>query len=707
MISAETIALVKERTDLVALVAETVKLTRRGRSFVGLCPFHQEKTPSFHVNAERAFFHCFGCKESGGPIDFMMKVEGYGFAEAVRVLAERAGVQVDEIATDQERREMNAARQTKEELYGVNALAATFFEHSLRGDSAHPLAHFAAAELERRGLPLPTRHDEVGEAARIGDTLQAFRIGYAPFGWDGTVTFLRKQGVSPMVAEKVGLLVPRSSGSGHYDRFRHRLMFAVTDVNGRVVAFSGRALPEPSSDQLLALKITPTGSPPDAQPAKYVNSPESPIYTKGEHVFGLYQARQAIRQAGEAVLVEGNFDVVSLHARGVTRTVAPLGTAFTVGQAKLLKRFAPKVVILFDGDAAGRKATVAARVPCWDGGLDPWVASLPSGTDPDELVRTRGREALDPIIKNALGMFEYRINNALDNGSFRGASIDERYARIEAVKAILREERDPTKRALGKSLADRLSSLLIVGGKAPTSLRELETALEDAASAGRHPRSIDRNQVALPHDRARSRARPDDIALEVLGALLDYPELIFDPEVTSVVNEGLPGDCVLAVAALRRVVNEKALPKSRASTSARAEPGNAPGNEAGMTIGSDVAVQIHATEATSTGYGRQEFGIHTDDLLAQIPHSIHSFAAMRLASPVLETRDAAMSVLLENARKLSCLNLRREMAEGIEALGQALAQGDAEKENERLRTIWAQAAQKKHGIRGGQGPTQS
>src|SRR5512140_59591 len=169
MISPDTIARVKERTDIVALVGETVRLTRRGRSFTGLCPFHKEKTPSIHVNPERGFFLCFGCKESGGAVDFVMKIEGRSFPEAIRMLAERAGIEVEETLTDQERKEATAARRTKEDLYGVNNLAATFFERSLAG-SPHPLAHYARAELARRGLALPKQgegHDRVGEEARI------------------------------------------------------------------------------------------------------------------------------------------------------------------------------------------------------------------------------------------------------------------------------------------------------------------------------------------------------------------------------------------------------------------------------------------------------------------------------------------------------------------------------------------------------------
>jgi DNA primase len=666
MISPDTIALVKERTDLVALVGETVKLVRRGRSFVGLCPFHQEKTPSFHVNAERGFFHCFGCKESGGAVDFLMKVEGQSFPEAIRSLADRAGIEVAETLTDLERREANAARQGKEDLYAVSLAAATFFERSLRGAVAHPLAHHAHEELARRGLPFPEQNDAVGEAARIGDTLQAFRVGYAPYGWDALAAYLRQQGISPVLAEKVGLLVPRTSGSGHYDRFRHRLMFAVSDAMGRVIAFSGRALADPSPEELAALRIAGPSTAPDAAPAKYINSPESPIYTKGEHLFGLHQARQVIRQGGEAVLVEGNFDVVALHARGLQNVVAPLGTAFTPAQAKLLKRFAPGVIVLFDGDAAGRKATRAARLACREGGLEPKVASLPKGVDPDDFVRKNGREALERLLKGARGMREYLIEDALDGDAFHNGSLEEQRARIRAVLQYLTEESDPTLRAMIKTYADQLSSKLVVRGQPPASLRELETAVEQAVLAGPKPRDDGRpQQEVVTHDRARSRSHPAGIGLEILGAALDFPELLRDPEIEAALAP-LDGDLALAVAALRRLLEGEAVH---------------------ATSGPDAG----GGHSASQGVALVQIGVYADEFLAQIPRSIHSFAVGRLASPAFETVDVAKSVLLDNARKLSSLSLKRENAAEVEQLHRAEAQGDADKENDLLRAAFARA----------------
>ncbi|WP_441285931.1 DNA primase [Sorangium sp. KYC3313] len=643
MISPETIALVKERTDLVALIGESVRLARRGHSFTGLCPFHKEKTPSFHVSPSRGFYHCFGCKETGSAIDFVMKLEGRTFAEAVRALAERAGIEVAESLTEAERREAQAARRSKDDLYAVNHLAATFFEHSLRGgpgSAPHPLARHAHEELERRGLPL---RDGDGAVDPIADALQAFRIGYAPFGWDGLSTYLRQQGVSPVLAERVGLLVPRSSGSGHYDRFRHRLMFAVTDVMGRVIAFSGRALPDPSPSELSSLGLTGPAPQADGPPAKYINSPESPIYTKGEHLFGLHQARQAIRQRGEAILVEGNFDVVALHARGIGQAIAPLGTAFTTGQAKLIKRFAPAVILLFDGDAAGKKATRAARAPCREAGLSARVAVLPSGVDPDDLAREHGPEAIARIVKAARGLLEHLIDQALDGDSFGGSSLPEQLARVRAVTTLLAEEDDPSLRMMAKLYADRLSSKLVIGGRSPDDLRQLERVVEESLS---RPRSqptrevIPSGQTTETWERARSRTQIQEVSLEILGAILDFPELLADDDLQTAL-ECLEGDVALAIVAARQ----------------------------NFTF---------------------EMGLAASEFLAQVPAPIHSFAAGRLVSPVFEAASTAKATLLENSQKLSRQALARQKAAVVSQLQKSAVDADAE--NALLRELFQRRA---------------
>ena len=464
---------------LVAIVREGVpSLKRRGRSWVGLCPFHKEKTGSFHVNPDRGFFHCFGCKESGSANDFVMKHEGATFPEAVRSLAERAGIVIEEEHV--ERTEVDRQKKQRDALYAASQLAATYFEQQLR---EHPHRSYALGELARRGMVPSWALHEMGSAGpppsperqtAIDDTLQAFRIGYAPPGWDGLAVFLRQQGISAMAAEAAGLLVPRSSGTGHYDRFRHRLMFAVLDVQGRVIAFSGRALPALPEDQAR-----------EDKPAKYINSPESPIYTKGAALFGLYQARHAIRQAETATVVEGNFDVVSLHAQGVANVVAPLGTAFTVDQAKLLKRFAADVVLLFDGDAAGRKATKLARDTCRESGLNAKVARLPLGQDPDDFVRAKGAGALQQVVGGAVGMLEFLLEELLDE-SFAASNAFERAARVEAVKKLLVDENDPLVRSMLKTYADRLAGRLDF--LEADSFRALERSVAQAlAEAGPPP----------------------------------------------------------------------------------------------------------------------------------------------------------------------------------------------------------------------------
>ncbi len=644
MISPHTIAQIRDRTDIVALIGESIKLTRRGRSFLGLCPFHKEKSPSFSVNAERGFFYCFGCKEHGSAIDFVMKLEGKSFPDAARSLAERAGLEIEETSTDAERREANAARKSKDDLYAVNGLAATFYEHCLRGGPGarpHPLAHHAASELARRGLPLPPG----GEVSPIVEALQAFRIGYAPYAWDGLTSYLQKHGISPAQAERVGLIIPRKDSSGHYDRFRHRLMFAVVDVSGRVIAFSGRSLPEPTEEELVAIGLRPSNKA-EEKPAKYINSPESPIYTKGEHLFGLYQARQAIRQRGEAVLVEGNFDVVALHARGIQNVVAPLGTAFTEQQAKLLKRFAPSVTLMFDGDSAGKKATWAARLPCRAAGLSARGADVPKGMDPDEIAQKNGPAALEAMLKNAAPLKQYLLDKLLKHDELQGAEVRDQMARIKAAVSLIGEEDDPLERGLTKAYADQLSAAMIVNGQSPADIHSLERML--AMNTSRQTPAPLRSQEARGgHERALSRPRGEDIPLEILACLLDFPELLEDPELEAVFAL-LDGPVALAIAAMRQSLG----------------PGGA------LDVG---------------------------EFLARCPALIHPFAARRLAGPVFETVAEAKTELLQNGQKLQRLLLKNDNAAIREELRRLDMLGDRASEEAKLREI-QQRALRRHNL---------
>ncbi|HEY3235107.1 MAG TPA: CHC2 zinc finger domain-containing protein [Polyangiaceae bacterium] len=647
MIGQHTIDRVRQGTALVELIGETVRLQKRGRSYVGLCPFHKEKTPSFHVSEERGLFHCFGCGKSGDAIQFLEQSAGMSFVEAVRALAERAGIEVEESLDEASRKQQAELRRRRQELYEATEAAAQFFDRMLR---EHPLRRHAQAELERRALWPGANSGASAEA------LQAFRIGYAPYGWESLCSWLRTTGVSLQAAERVGLVAQRRSGGGYYDSFRHRLMFAVIDLRGRVVGFSGRALEEPSEPELRELKLQPMSS--KSAPAagdgnsaerlapKYVNSSESPIYKKREIVFGLYQARQQLSAGAECVLVEGNFDVVSLHAHAMKNTVAPLGTAFTLEQAKQLKRFTPNITLLFDGDDAGRRAVRAARDVCRDAGLLAKVASLPQGTDPDEFCRRRGADAVGRLIGAAQGLLEYLIDSALETGTGDGGA-QSLATKVREVTELLKSENDPAVQALAEQHADAVVARLGVADA--RSFRELAASVRLALSKGGAPPPGAGVAAARtePPARARSPDRRPDIAPEIVGALLDYPELIDSPEMV----EGaalIEGDLAAVIAALRQ------------------------------------ATTIEAS-------------LLSEQILAKLPPSIHAFALARLAAPRHARREDAMAELLANVKKLKQLELLRQESLAVRELQRVAKLGDFEQEAMLLREQMARA-RARHGL---------
>ena len=314
-------ARIKEEADIVQVISECIELKRSGTRYLGLCPFHGEKTPSFSVHSSQQFFHCFGCGESGDVFSFMMKYHNLDFPEALKALAQKYHIELPERRRSKEE-ELRARK--RELLFAVNEKAATLFVQYLR-DAAG--AEVARAYLRKRGV--------------TEDILSRFRIGYAPAveveGWN----FLGGNFADAQLkaAIEAGLLVEKENG-GTYDRFRDRIVFPISDISGRVCGFGGRIVGE-------------------GQP-KYLNSPESSVFNKSRLLLGLYQQKEAIRQKNEVVLVEGNFDLISLVAGGCTNVVAPLGTALTREQLRLLKKFAQRAIMLFDGDAAGTKAAARA-----------------------------------------------------------------------------------------------------------------------------------------------------------------------------------------------------------------------------------------------------------------------------------------------------------------------------------------------------------
>ena len=392
------IADIRDRTDLVELIGAYLTLKRSGRNFVGLCPFHREKTPSFNVNPERGIYHCFGCGVTGDAIKFLMEHDHVSFPEALRTLAQRVGVDLDRYDDDG----MN--REEHDLLYRAHAVAARLYRELLKA----PEGRGAREEIARRGL-----------SAEVAET---YRLGASADAWDRLLTELRRDGIRPELAERAGLAIRRESGGGWYDRFRGRLMFPIDAAGGKTVGFGGRVLG-------------------DGEP-KYLNSPETSLFHKRRTLYGVPQAMPVLRETREAILVEGYTDVLGLANAGVPGAMAALGTAFTAEHAAWLARNCERVLVLFDGDEAGRRAVVASAGPLLGAGLAVRVAALPEGEDPESFARTRGAEALRALLATAQGVVEALLGPE----AFAGPEALER-ATARVLEALAPVE-DPLRRAV-------------------------------------------------------------------------------------------------------------------------------------------------------------------------------------------------------------------------------------------------------------------
>jgi DNA primase len=425
LIPDEIIQQVRDRVDLVELVGRSVSLKRAGRSYKGLCPFHGEKTPSFHVNPDRGSYYCFGCQEGGDAFSFLMKVENLTFAEAVRSLARDCGIEVPETR--------GAEGGGSEAAYAANEIAQATYRAAF-AEPGNPAKDY----LTRRGL--------------CAEDAERFEIGFAPDRWDTVARALSARGVPASVGEKAGLLAARERAPGHYDRLRGRLTFAIRDARGRVIGFGGRALSE-------------------GQEPKYLNTPESPIFHKREAFYGLSAALAAIRRADRAVVVEGYFDRIALARAGVDEALATCGTALSEGHARNLRRRTRNVVLLFDGDEAGQRAMERSLEVLLPAGLRVRAALLPAGNDPDDLLAREGAEALRAVIDRAPDALDFAIDRAIARGCTSPA---EKADAVAAVAPLLALVPSGVERS---AFAQRLA--LSVG----TELRHVEAAVR-AASRG-------------------------------------------------------------------------------------------------------------------------------------------------------------------------------------------------------------------------------
>ncbi len=368
-----TIQEIRSRADIVAFVSRYVDLKQAGRNWKGLCPFHDEKTPSFNVNPDREIFHCFGCQAGGDVIGFLMKHEGLTFPEAARALAGELGIEVPD---ERDGAEAGVAAR----IYEANTLAQELYRESLRGEDAKS----ARSYLVGRGFD--------------GAAAEEFGIGYAPARWDAVARRLRDRRIREEIGVRAGLLAERKSKSGTYDRLRGRVTFPIRDVRGRIVGFGGRALEA------------------DQEP-KYLNTPESPVFQKRQAFYGYPDALESIRRAGRVILCEGYFDRIAFARAGLGEALATCGTALTAEHGAQLRRRTREVVLVFDGDAAGQAATERALTVLLPHGLRVRSALLPEGRDPDDQLAAEGPDALRQLVDEAPDALEQAIRNAVRQGA--------------------------------------------------------------------------------------------------------------------------------------------------------------------------------------------------------------------------------------------------------------------------------------------------
>lgn len=375
-ISEEILEKIKSQNDIVDVISERVRLRKAGRNFTGLCPFHNEKTPSFSVSQEKQIYKCFGCGEAGNVISFVMKEKNLPFIEAVKYLANRANIPL-EIGNG----EKSKVTKRKELLYRVNVEAAKFFFSNLMNNQN------AKEYFLNRGIK--------------EETIKKFGLGFANDSWNSLMFYLRKKGINDVLLEEAGLISVNKEKGRKYDRFRNRVMFPVFDYQGKVIGFGGRVLD-------------------DSKP-KYLNSPETLVFQKGTNLYGLNFALKHNMNERYFVIVEGYMDLISLHQYGITNVVASLGTALTINQARLLKRYADKVIISYDADMAGQMATLRGLEILRTAGFDVRVLSIPQGKDPDEYVRSNGRDAFLKLVNSAEPLIDYRIKKAEEGINFKNS----------------------------------------------------------------------------------------------------------------------------------------------------------------------------------------------------------------------------------------------------------------------------------------------
>jgi len=402
----EIISQISAATDIVSVISESVMLKKSGMNYFGLCPFHSEKTSSFSVSPHKQIFYCFGCGAGGNVFSYLMKYHGISFPEAVKMSGQNCGIAIETepLSPEKERHMM-----LREGLYRLNQQAMVHYTHLL---TQAPSGEQARQYLEERGI--------------THDTIKQLNLGYSPNRWDDMVLFLKKHKVTKMMAESSGFVLSRRETTGYYDRFRNRIMFPIFDVTRQVAGFGGRVMD-------------------DAVPPKYLNSPETPVYSKGRILYGFHLSKPYCRQEDAVYIVEGYFDFISLYQCGIKNCVATLGTALSEAHVRLLKGAAARAFLVFDSDKAGINAAKRSIGTFLKEGLDVQIVILPQGQDPDSFVQRNGKEAFEACAKGAMSVIPFLTRSAVDKF---GLSVEGKIKIIEEMKAHLARVDDPAARSL-------------------------------------------------------------------------------------------------------------------------------------------------------------------------------------------------------------------------------------------------------------------
>jgi DNA primase len=503
--SQDFIDTVRGAGDIVQVISDYVPLKRAGVRYKGLCPFHQEKTPSFSVDPNNQLFYCFGCQTGGDVFKFVMLYEKASFGESVELLAKRFGVQIPV-------RRQSPEDDARERLLQLDQAAAMFYRSLLKDEQSGARVR---DYLDKRGLD--------------SATCERLVLGYAPDSWEAVQQHLQAKGFRAEEVARAGLALPRKSGRGHYDRFRDRLIFPIRDLGGRTVAFGGRTLG-------------------DAEP-KYINSPETPTYVKGNHLYGLDLAREAVRREGFAVVVEGYLDLAALVQAGFENVVASLGTAFTPTQARLLSRFTERIVISYDGDTAGAAATARSLDMLLQSGFEVRVVDLPGDADPDDYIRQHGAEAFGKLLREAPAYLDFLLRREL-----RARDVSRMQEKIAAVNAVLPHIAKLDNSIERASWATRLADTLqiedgLVLQELRTALKSAQTTIRQRPRRPRTPLEAEARLVSLLLRSEEERLRwvdeidREDLAGTQVGAIVET--------ILRLTREGRPVDGPLVLSALQ------------------------------------------------------------------------------------------------------------------------------------------------------------